>query len=128
EDDFGLSGDYEDDEEEEWEGEVDWTQEVDEVEDAQKFTALGDDDDDELEEESLLETPLDKVEPYGLFRDALLQLQQEQPQLYESLAKNLNAEEQQTVQAAVHQADVLEQQAAHALMLDATPQANGNQH
>ena len=27
---------------------------------------------DELEEESLLETPLDKVEPYMLFRDALL--------------------------------------------------------
>ncbi|KAK5168595.1 hypothetical protein LTR04_006231 [Oleoguttula sp. CCFEE 6159] len=147
EDDFGLSGDYEDDEEEEWEGEVDWTQEADEVEDvkdesaaylqflneeatdnsqAQKFTALGDDEDDELEEESLLETPLDKVEPYGLFRDALLQLQQEQPQLYESLTKNLNAEEQQTVQAAVHQADVLEQQAAHALILDATPEANGN--
>jgi hypothetical protein len=39
----------------------------------QKFGNLEDvDSDDELNEESLLETPLDKVEPYGLFRDALL--------------------------------------------------------
>jgi hypothetical protein len=41
---------------------------------AQKFTAVSDDDDDELEEESLLETPLDKVEPYGMFKDALLSM------------------------------------------------------
>lgn len=40
---------------------------------AQKFGNLdGDDSDDELGEESLLETPLDKVEPYGLFKNALL--------------------------------------------------------
>jgi hypothetical protein len=39
---------------------------------AQKFTAVSDDDDDELEEESLLETPLDKVEPYTMFKNALL--------------------------------------------------------
>lgn len=39
---------------------------------AQKFTAAGNDDDDELEEESLLETPLDHVEPYGLFKITLL--------------------------------------------------------
>lgn len=90
EDDFGLTGDYEDEEEDDWEGEVDWTnEEVDEGEDvkdesatyleflsqqASKFSAIGgedDDDDDELEEESLLETPLDKVEPYGLFKNAL---------------------------------------------------------
>lgn len=39
---------------------------------AQKFGAVRDDDDDELEEESLLETPLDRVEPYGMFKSALL--------------------------------------------------------
>jgi len=40
---------------------------------AQKFQNLEDhDSDDELGEESLLETPLDKIEPYQLFRDALL--------------------------------------------------------
>lgn len=91
EDDFGLGGDYEDEEEEdEWEGEVDWTaedigEEGEDVKDesatyleflsqqASKFSAIGDDDDDdELEEESLLETPLDKVEPYQLFKQALL--------------------------------------------------------
>ena len=36
---------------------------------AQKFRV---EEDDELGEESLLETPLDKVEPYQLFRDALM--------------------------------------------------------
>ena len=40
---------------------------------AQKFGQLAEDDDDEeLDEDSLLETPLDKVEPYGLFKDSLL--------------------------------------------------------
>jgi hypothetical protein len=39
---------------------------------AQKFGNLDEESDDELGEESLLETPLDTVEPYGLFRDALL--------------------------------------------------------
>lgn len=41
---------------------------------AQKFGNLDDESDDELGEESLLETPLDKVEPYGLFRDALMSM------------------------------------------------------
>jgi hypothetical protein len=39
---------------------------------AQKFSLFHDDDDQELEEESLLETPLDKMEPYGMFKTALL--------------------------------------------------------
>ncbi|KAL3417133.1 importin [Phlyctema vagabunda] len=73
---------------------------------AQKFSNLeGDDSDDELGEESLLETPLDKVEPYQLFRNALMKLQQEQPQLYGSLTTNLSPEEQTIVQSVVHQAD-----------------------
>jgi hypothetical protein len=47
---------------------------ADSVSQAQKFTAVSDDDDDELEEESLLETPLDKVEPYTMFKHALLRM------------------------------------------------------
>jgi len=40
---------------------------------AQKFQNLEDNDsDDELGEESLLETPLDKIEPYQLFKNALM--------------------------------------------------------
>lgn len=39
---------------------------------AKKFHAATAEDDDELEEESLLETPLDKVEPYGIFKGSLL--------------------------------------------------------
>ena len=38
---------------------------------AQKFSTITADDDD-LEEEGLLETPLDKVEPYGLFKSSLM--------------------------------------------------------
>ena len=38
---------------------------------SEKFGAAQDESDDELEEESLLETPLDKVEPYGLFKGTL---------------------------------------------------------
>ena len=40
---------------------------------AKKFGALADDDDDSvLDEDHLFESPLDKIEPYGLFRATLL--------------------------------------------------------
>ena len=89
EEDFGLGDDFDDEEEDdEWEGE-DWdheeTEEALDVKDestayldflsqqASKFNSVAgdDDEDDELEEESLLETPLDQMEPYGLFKAAL---------------------------------------------------------
>jgi hypothetical protein len=38
---------------------------------------------------------------------SVLELQQEQPQLYESLTTNLSPEEQSIVQNVVHQADVI---------------------
>jgi len=43
-----------------------------------------------------------------------LELQQEQPQFYENLMKQLDSNEQQVLQAAVQQADVVAQQAAQA--------------
>jgi importin-7 len=41
---------------------------------AEKFSSLQDSDDDDsvMDEDSLLETPLDKMEPYVMFRDSLL--------------------------------------------------------
>ncbi|KAF2457955.1 putative nonsense-mediated mRNA decay protein [Lineolata rhizophorae] len=145
EEDFSISNEYDDEEEEDWAGEGDWNDEGEEAEDvkdesaayldflneeAQKFNtaAATADDDDELEEESILETPLDKVEPYQMFKQALMQLQQEQPQLYEDLTKNLNPEERQVVEAAVHQADVIAMQIqqAQAQAQQAQQQANGN--
>jgi predicted component of type VI protein secretion system len=45
-------------------------------------------------------------------------LQQEQPQLYESLTKHLNHDEQSVIQAAVNQADAIEHQAAQAAQLE----------
>ena len=91
---------------------------------------MEDESDDELGEESLLETPLDKIEPYQLFRDALMsrlkfkthlysftnaypELQQEQPQLYGTLTTNLSPDEQTVVQNVVHQAEA---NAAQALL------------
>ncbi|OBT44295.1 hypothetical protein VE00_05866 [Pseudogymnoascus sp. WSF 3629] len=133
-DDYPLAdGAYSDDEEEEgveWGGEdTAWAEEAEEEEDAegkdessayldflneeaQKFGNLDDESDDELGEESLLETPLDKVEPYGLFRDALMKLQTEQPQLYTSLTNSLSPEERTVVESAVAQADVIARKTA----------------
>ncbi|KAL2056272.1 hypothetical protein ABVK25_003295 [Lepraria finkii] len=123
ENDFTLNDDDDDDEEEEfdeWDGETAWANEGEDAEDvkdesaayleflkeeSEKFAAGHDDSDDELEEESLLETPLDKVEPYGLFKETLMKLQQEHPQLYQNLTKILNPDEQQIVQAVIVQAD-----------------------
>jgi hypothetical protein len=45
--------------------------------------------------------------------------------LYENLTKNLNPEEQQVVQAAVHNADILAQAAAQAAAQAQAPPANG---
>lgn len=57
----------------------------------------------------------------------VLGLQQEQPQLYETLTKPLNSEEQQVLQAAIHQADAIQQQQQAALAA-ASQQTNGQQH
>lgn len=94
---------------------------------AEKFSALQDTDDDDsvMDEDSLLETPLDKMEPYGMFRDSLLSkpkhwyaltyvltdflfagLQQEQPALYDSLTKILEPADQQFLQGVIQEADI----------------------
>ncbi|MCJ1346516.1 hypothetical protein MMC31_004733 [Peltigera leucophlebia] len=123
EDDFTLNedDDDQDDEQEEWDRDVAWTNDGDDgegdvkdesaayleflEEESQKFAQGSNDDDDDLEEESLLETPLDSVEPYGLFRDTLLKMQQGQPQLYDSLIKILDSDEQRVVQDIILKAD-----------------------
>ncbi|KAI4290501.1 MAG: hypothetical protein L6R35_000225 [Caloplaca aegaea] len=127
------------DEQEEWENDATWTNDVDgdgddaegDVrdesaayleflnEEAQKFGAATDTDDDELEEESLLETPLDTVEPYGMFKHALFRLQQDQPDFYQSLVKVLNPEEEQIVKSVIAHADAISM---------ATVQVNGGPH
>ncbi|EKD12477.1 uncharacterized protein L3040_008197 [Drepanopeziza brunnea f. sp. 'multigermtubi'] len=144
-DDYPVDGDaFDDDEEDEWAGDNNsWDDENDagaeegEVKDestayleflneeAQKFQNLEDgDSDDELGEESLLETPLDKVEPYQLFRDALLKLQHEQPQLYESLTTSLNPSEQAIVQGVVNQAEINARAAAALVAAGQAPVPN----
>ncbi|KAI1379715.1 ARM repeat-containing protein [Hypoxylon crocopeplum] len=82
-------------------------------EEAAKFSQIenqykdpANDSDDELGEDSvLLESPLDKIEPYQLFRSVLLKLQQENPQFYTNLTSSLSADEQAVIQNAVHQAE-----------------------
>lgn len=59
-------------------------------EEAKKFGALADDDDDSvMDEDNFFDSPLDKFDPYGTFRGSMTQLQQSQPQLYESLTNVL---------------------------------------
>ncbi|KAF3065226.1 hypothetical protein GL218_02393 [Daldinia childiae] len=67
---------------------------------------LVDESDDELGEDSVsLESPLNKVEPYQLFRTVLMKMQQENPQLYSNLTSSLSADEQGVIQNVVHQAE-----------------------
>ncbi|KAL4764792.1 SKI complex RNA helicase subunit SKI2 [Aspergillus foveolatus] len=147
ESDFQYEEEDEDDEGNDWEGEVEWTEGDDEAgpegdipdesaayldflnKEAQKFGSFaGDDDDDELDEESLLETPLDKVEPYGLFKQVFMNLQQQQPQLYENLTNILNDEEKKIIESVFHEADAKALAAANEEAAKAAAlQANGNQ-
>ena len=104
---------------------------------AQKFSAITGEDDDDLEEESLLETPLDDFEPYSVVKLSLLRkllrflrrstakmsrsgLQSEQPQLYENLMKELDQSEQNTLQAAVQHADELATQTPPSTQVNGT--------
>ncbi|EHY53358.1 Nonsense-mediated mRNA decay protein 5 [Exophiala dermatitidis] len=77
-------------------------------EEAKKFGALADDDDDSiLDEDSLLESPLDKFDPYAAFSDSLNKLQAEQPQLYQNLTSLLDPADRDVLQ------DVLQAVAHH---------------
>ena len=94
----------------------------------------------------MLETPLDKVEPYGLFKDTLLsklmlallqqseannrlpELQHEQPRLYQDLTKILNPDEQQIVQAVIVQAEANAIAAQALQAAAASQQTNGGAH
>lgn len=74
-------------------------------EEAKKFGALADDDDDSvLDEDSLLESPLDKFDPYGTFKESLTKLQAEQPQLYQNLTSILEPGDREILQSVVHHA------------------------
>ncbi|KAJ4417195.1 Nonsense-mediated mRNA decay protein 5 [Gnomoniopsis sp. IMI 355080] len=138
-DDYGLDANYTYDEDEEWgDDEADWAGDEEQEEEAtdakdessayleflneeaQKFSQIEEQmSDDELGENSvLLESPLDKLEPYQIFRSCLIRLQQEQPQFYTGLSSHLSADEQAVIQTVVQQAEANEaiaQQAAQAL-------------
>ncbi|KAJ4394935.1 Nonsense-mediated mRNA decay protein 5 [Neurospora sp. IMI 360204] len=88
-------------------------------EEAQKFSGTDlEYSDDELGEDGvLLESPLDKLDPYSIFKTSLLKLQAEQPQYYAGLVQHLSMEEQSVISAVLQQADTQEaaaQQAAAA--------------
>ncbi len=79
-------------------------------EEAKKFGALADDDDDSiLDDDSLLESPLDKFEPYGAFKESLGKLQSEQPQLYQNLTAILEQSDRDVLQTVVNHATVIQQ-------------------
>ncbi|KAK4188938.1 nonsense-mediated mRNA decay protein 5 [Podospora australis] len=98
-------------------------------EEAQKFSsAEAEQSEEELGEDSvLLESPLDKIDPYNAFRISLLKLQQEQPQFYASLTTHLSTDEQAIITGVCQQAEqaVLAQQHAVALGQGVGPATNG---
>jgi hypothetical protein len=81
-----------------------------------------------LGEENFLDSPLDKIEPYQLFKATLLRMQQEQPQTYASLIGRLSAQDQSVIQAVMVKADEVQaeqirlQQQAQATLLAAAQQ------
>jgi len=130
----------------EWEGEATWSADADEGDEADipdESSAYMDflnseaqargglaglssttwaDDDDDLEEETLLETPLDHVEPYVLFRSALMggfpcapgyerlltawpDLQNTQPHIYEGLTKALSEDDRNIIKGVIMEAE-----------------------
>jgi hypothetical protein len=133
-DDFHLESSYDYGEEDEWDDDeanwnVDEEEEADETneskdestaylnflnEEAQKFSrAIDDVEEDDMGEDSvLLESPLDKIEPYQLFRNTLMKMQQEQPQFYSSLAGHLTADDQNVIQSVMVKADEIAVQQA----------------
>ncbi|CAK7237515.1 Nonsense-mediated mRNA decay protein 5 [Sporothrix curviconia] len=88
-------------------------------EEAQKIERLrtqNDDTTDELGEESLLlESSLDKIEPYQLFQNAIIQLEQQQPEFYQGLLSHLTPDEREVMESVYAQAD-REAQAAQLLL------------
>ncbi|EWC44212.1 hypothetical protein DRE_06957 [Drechslerella stenobrocha 248] len=117
---------YPDESDNEWEGDGDESWEENETEDkdvhdaesaaymeflsqeAQRFNAQStsaEEEEGDLEEESLLETPLDNIEPYQVFRDAFFSLKNRQPQMYDSLIGSLSDDEKNVLQGVVKQAD-----------------------
>lgn len=95
-------------------------------EEAKKFGALADDDDDSLlDDESLLESPLDKFDPYWHFKTALGKLQSEQPQLYQSLTAILEQGDRDVLQSVVNHANAVEA-AERATQLRTAVQAPGH--
>jgi len=141
-DSLNFDDSYESDSENEWDGDAGWDGEgLDEVDVPDESAAymeflnsesqaraldnvLDDDDDEGLEEETLLETPLDLIEPYQLFRGALLGIQLAQPQVYEALTKNLTPGEKAVITSVFQEAEqkILEHDAQVAAL---TIQSNG---
>ncbi|KAL2020505.1 hypothetical protein VTK56DRAFT_8390 [Thermocarpiscus australiensis] len=116
---YGDSEDEWDDEEADWDGAEEEPEVNTEVKDegtayleflneeAQKFKATdGEESDLELGEDSvLLESPLDKIDPYLAFRDSFKKLREEQPHFFASLMSHLSSTEQAALYAVCSRAD-----------------------
>ena len=57
-------------------------------------------------------SPLDKLEPYAMFKGVMLRMQQDQPQFYTSLTSQLSPDQQGVLQSVMVRADeiAMEQQ------------------
>ncbi|KAL2121886.1 hypothetical protein VTJ04DRAFT_2341 [Mycothermus thermophilus] len=91
-------------------------------------TAEGGESDDELGEDSvLLESPLDRIDPYIAFRDAFKRLQGEQPQFCASLLSHLSEADQAALAAVCETANAQEARGVSAFSINRPhgPSTNG---
>ena len=89
-----------------------------------------------------MDTAIEKIEPYSMFRDTFfgllmirfssccqltlrIVLQQNQPQLYESLTKNLSPEEQSIIQNVIVQANIIQVEERNLAATRDSQQVNG---
>ncbi|KAI9904393.1 hypothetical protein N3K66_000922 [Trichothecium roseum] len=128
-DDFQFDGNYDYGVEDEWDDDdANWTGEEQEAaeqveptpeakdestayleflnEEAAKFSrSIEDSDEVEMGEDNFLDSPLDKIEPYQLFKATMLRVQHEQPSSYNALVSQLSPEDQEMMRNVMTRAD-----------------------
>ncbi|KAI8976466.1 armadillo-type protein [Pilobolus umbonatus] len=70
-----------------------------------EYDDLDNEEDDEIEEEILFESPLDEIDPYIRFEEVFRNLQQRNVQSYTLLTKDLNAEQQNLIMGVLSTAE-----------------------
>ncbi|KAF1802362.1 armadillo-type protein [Mucor lusitanicus] len=71
----------------------------------QKIEEHGEDTEDEIEEEILYQSPLDEIDPYECFEQVFRDMQQNKPDLYAHITKDLTVDHQNNIMSILSQAE-----------------------